>query len=690
MTRIISLQDSSQNLEMNINALLDIANNDIAKLKTQEIYHNRQVYADAETQEIKKKIQECYDLIKDEIKPEISQIFQHLKTATNELFAEMDLKYKKIIEATDSEEDKEVTATSSEWSINWASFLSTITHKVAKVFTKVTTAVGSFLNLFGDNDEENQKKAEFYSGIESTLNDADAISMTIEKKELNIMQNLLSVLSNFQTQNKDLNSFQTKVEKMVTTWNESIYNTSIQTDDEEFDSLRGELLEMKAEPINSDDSKIIDNLLLVFRLGELDPNLLANYKGNGSITMDSRAFRKIGQLLRYSILIKKVLKLIINNLVRSVVEVVNSTDTESLADLHLISWKVHNTMANMLQQGRKVTMGFKMGEVLNQWMEKFNNLVNVFVDICLRIQDYNRRESLDNYIRQLNLHVGQNKTGSKALVELKILISCNLVWNVYNRVMHALKMNVFPFADHYLPEMSFLNHLRSEDNLKNAATIAQSKLKFLRKKLALEKVTIIEDHDEYVQTANFSFGQPEGSIYVWKNNVHSEVLERLLSGAKVKLRPILFRNASVNAVKFNKIGLKFRAVDDIMQKQVNEAIRYIDVKMNHSGSNYYKCGERRYRITTKNLKELDFSLLNNAEGTPVRFNQAYAMIRDGDIVLSPYTEWSVKLYSVFGNMLSLSKFKGKVNLHLEAFGTYVSGDSIVCEKTLNKYYEIVN
>ncbi|GIX77725.1 hypothetical protein CDAR_303371 [Caerostris darwini] len=66
----------------------------------------------------------------------------------------------------------------------------------------------------------------------------------------------------------------------------------------------------------------------------------------------------------------------------------------------------------------------------------------------------------------------------------------------------------------------------------------------------------------------------------------------------------------------------------------------------------------------------------NSVGEPVRVNNVYTKIRNGDLLLSPYAVWEVKLAEATDkhSVQELDVYKDKVDLELAGQGSYVAGD----------------
>jgi hypothetical protein len=175
---------------------------------------------------------------------------------------------------------------------------------------------------------------------------------------------------------------------------------------------------------------------------------------------------------------------------------------------------------------------------------------------------------------------------------------------------------------------------------------------------------------------------------VWDNKRYKMAIMDLLAGKEVVLKADILKGVKNNAVKFNVIEIKFKAARTEIQRQLDKLLVTFHVKLTHHGNSHYKCGNSFYVIRGDN-QTIEYSIEKIGDGQPVDHNYVYTRLRNGDILLSPYAMWSVRLVNVtnvdFKRLRTLGKF---VDLELAGEGQYVSQGDEVCNRDLQEYYEL--
>ncbi|GIY03652.1 hypothetical protein CDAR_526661 [Caerostris darwini] len=95
----------------------------------------------------------------------------------------------------------------------------------------------------------------------------------------------------------------------------------------------------------------------------------------------------------------------------------------------------------------------------------------------------------------------------------------------------------------------------------------------------------------------------------------------------------------------------------------------------HLCNSYYRYKGKFYLIIS-DRQQIHYSYEKNSVGEPVRVNNVYTKIRNGDLMLSPFAVWEVKLTEATDkhSFQELEVYKDKVDLELAGRGTYVAGD----------------
>lgn len=106
------------------------------------------------------------------------------------------------------------------------------------------------------------------------------------------------------------------------------------------------------------------------------------------------------------------------------------------------------------------------------------------------------------------------------------------------------------------------------------------------------------------------------------------------------------------------------------------------------GNSYYRCGTSYYMIQSPSTA----IMYSNQEvnGEPIRQNNVYKKLLNGDILLSPYATWTIQLeYHAKGNSKTefqkLKNLARSTDLLLVGKGLYVRNDVPVCSTKADDY-----
>ncbi|GIY70357.1 uncharacterized protein CEXT_753831 [Caerostris extrusa] len=272
--------------------------------------------------------------------------------------------------------------------------------------------------------------------------------------------------------------------------------------------------------------------------------------------------------------------------------------------------------------------------------EVMTTLVNVYG----RIQVYQEQQSLANYIADISSTAANDINISKpelvsALNELEIHIRSNLVLKQYKTAVDAFKQWIFPFAHTFLETSMLPSHLELEENIENLAQNAFAQIEKMKLKLDLYK-TSVKSSDKYLNIAEFNSRYVSTEpFFVWKNEEY---------------------------------------VNETKQSRINEVLKGFDIIANHLGNSYYRYDNKIYLITSDS-QSIFYSIEKNTAGEPVRKNWVYQKLKNGDLMLSPYTLWEIKMINSTSKISfrDLEVYKNEFDLELSGFGSYVAKQTSV-------------
>lgn len=85
-------------------------------------------------------------------------------------------------------------------------------------------------------------------------------------------------------------------------------------------------------------------------------------------------------------------------------------------------------------------------------------------------------------------------------------------------------------------------------------------------------------------------------FYTWKYHEYKPQIKNVLQGDEITIKADVIHGVNQNAVKFNKISIFFRLLDDALQNELDNELSNFRINMTMVGTNYYRCNNRYYRI----------------------------------------------------------------------------------------------
>ncbi len=111
----------------------------------------------------------------------------------------------------------------------------------------------------------------------------------------------------------------------------------------------------------------------------------------------------------------------------------------------------------------------------------------------------------------------------------------------------------------------------------------------------------------------------------------------------------------------------------------------LKITLRHYGHSYYKFNHKFF-VIPGDSQTISYSFERADDGSPLSKNMVYNKINNGDIMLSPYTMWSIQLIDINNVGFSdLQEYKDYVNLELVGKGMFVD-DSLNIDLMLKDYY----
>ncbi|XP_016836821.1 uncharacterized protein LOC107980525 [Nasonia vitripennis] len=637
------------------------------------------------------------------IESSLSQIDSLINSLINETISREDdvIKAKKKIE--DQQQNMQRT-------LVWKTLLE-IT-KVASVFLNLLGPVGSVAAAFigtGATIAENVflKDTENIADMVSVIPEAVSKSVSAiekiygnKKKAFEAqLEDLEKVLKN----DKD-NDFQDIKEKVSETKDE--YNTQIANKSaldpkvmDKIDNLRTEvveLIEVKKNQWNPYDKHVknlarMQNVLKVGgpAIGGIQ-NIMSQHKKlkkvGDAIQEQEKNLQKLQQFEKD---IYKIIVPVCNNVRKFVKDSQSKLQAKSHAGLDISKWDVQSTLKNLKYKFEEYTKGFKVQADFANLMDYLNEAINTMILLYDRIQDYQDKKELGNYIERINSNIFTDIQDAKLRAEvdkLKLFIQSNTVLEKCTKVVQAFGRYVYPFADCYLSNLDLFNNYKQE-NITIVIQNARYTIDNLRKELQKSKAKLPKEQSEIIQNIKYSSDDPEvGPFFVWKYDEHKHEIKKLLAGFEVLLKSDIKKGLNKDAVKFKQISLRFRTPAQSRQKKFNEKISQFYIAMTHSGNSYYKCNDKIHMIPSNDSIPLIFR--TNSDFAYENGN--VAILKDNTPILSPYTMWRIQLKRINKkyDLSVLTKFIDMpIDIELEGVGQHIEpGNAKLCNDNMDKYY----
>ncbi|KAF0387212.1 Collagen alpha-5VI chain [Gigaspora margarita] len=218
----------------------------------------------------------------------------------------------------------------------------------------------------------------------------------------------------------------------------------------------------------------------------------------------------------------------------------------------------------------------------------------------------------------------------------------------------------------------------------------EQKIRTMHSIVQKRKITLYKSDECLIKDKfNAEFSQP---FFVWENKTYSQEISKLLNGEEVTIYADITKNEHIdkNAIKFNEIGIKFRfkPEDKAEQNILDNELNNFKLSMCHLGDSYYKYNDKFYII--RNTKyNIICGFKKDSDGESFPRNEIYTKIKNGELMLSPYTMWKIKLelYNDDANFSKLKKYEKVVDLELVGLGKYIQNSNDLSRKVENYYNE---
>lgn len=374
----------------------------------------------------------------------------------------------------------------------------------------------------------------------------------------------------------------------------------------------------------------------------------------------------------------------------------NMTDDlngESRASLDIERWNIQTYLREIKNDLISFVDGFKVEDNIVNIMDNLKDSFDQLINIYDRIQSYTDQQQLSDFIANVNspefslISINDPELNS-ALRNLQLTTSAGIILAQHNRVLNAVKQTVFPFANFYFRDYDLPNSLKVEHDTTDLIKTLVAQLGDLEDRIKSTNQTGTNVNDQSIHTGLFRSNEVLRPFYIWRRSDYGRNINALLSGKRVYFLADVAKSSHLNAVKFNVVEIEFFSKNPQATRQIRSALNAYTVSMKHTGTSYYRCDKHFYKINAAS-QTMNYGF-KKKNGRPTTKNAVYEKLENGNIVLSPYTLWSIQLKRKDGNFTSLARFKGLVDMQLIGRGQYVEPNAAVCKSGLERYYQLAD
>jgi len=365
----------------------------------------------------------------------------------------------------------------------------------------------------------------------------------------------------------------------------------------------------------------------------------------------------------------------------------------SQARLAVQQWNVLSTLRGYNSFLQDFAKAFPdVAAKFNECVKELEEAVKLMVNLYENIQDYLDQIQFSSYIANiLMLSVPAYDFEPRSKEDImyekveKALLGSMLVseWEV---ALQNFCQWVFPFTKEFdiaikpRPLKDYLS-----DNVKNSFDAidlllpdVQTWVTELRQKIGYYKSTLYKPMDDVLHRAEFnSRGESVDPFYVWKPEDNRELIKKVLSGEKVTISifPDYSYEKNKTAVKFTIAEIEIKARNKSIQNEIDGYLKLVKVNMTHSGVSRYLYEDEAFEFRAES-QIISYHFERGSDGERIDTNTVYKKLKTGDVMLSPYTIWTIQFLQASTTRVpkfdKLKRYAPFVDMELVGVGSYVS------------------
>lgn len=359
----------------------------------------------------------------------------------------------------------------------------------------------------------------------------------------------------------------------------------------------------------------------------------------------------------------------------------NNIGNHSKVRYDLLRYRLENTFNELKTYfNRTIDNQYHMKSDLFEAIRKIERLLPIFFDTNNVIKNLEERRDLAHLIK--NLTSAQFTTSDKykkVISNLEVKIKANILFKDYIFAYQALKIWTFPFTEEIVKNFVVPKEYKQYKDFE-LVEFVRKQLEEITLKINDSKDNLINSRQQKILAfAEFGPDHAEKSFFVWENKDYRDHFIKLLAGENIILDADINKsNLGLEVVRIRVPKFYFLVEDknEDDQRELEKLMSHTKIVFHHHAKSFYKYKNKNFLFTIGDVTSFYSYRDGSIAGQPDDVGDSYVLMSQGDIILSPYATWSIRLETYPPNdkelYRKLARFAGKIHLELGGKGSYVS------------------
>jgi len=406
--------------------------------------------------------------------------------------------------------------------------------------------------------------------------------------------------------------------------------------------------------------------------------------------MVEEAAKQVESLQLYEQAVNDLLVPFTESIISEMDDAAQQMANQSSVFLRVTQWRVQKTLREYNFFLQDFTQAFPdIARAYALQVENLMEAMTLMIDLYDFIEQYNEQMQFADYIANINsprsIAASLGEVAASLYQKIEMAMKASLILTEWDRIIQTFQQWVFPFEDAFqndlktnnipdymAPEIKDVTEMYSFliPDIQKRVTGLTASLKAY-KNAAFEAVDGVLIHNEFnsekVSTVPF---------HVWQNEDEERRITELFLGNQItlSLSPEFTYQRAMSAVKFTIAEIEPKARNETVQARLKEELKKLRVIMTHSGVSRYLHEDSMEEMVGGNLT-IQFNFERDGDGERLGKNNVYKKLETGDLILSPYTLWTVQLKKAQTDtpfdFNEFSKYAPLVDLELIGKGSFV-------------------